>query len=199
MCLSDDDGLKRIDSLLKSKYTAKDMRTLGFEDSDGKRLLLLNRVFRVGDQTGQYLDIEPDLRHAPRIISESGGSFPRPDPPGAGAWLTATPASRDTHIPSPLFRVALQRRLRMPVWDCDAACGLCGIVGVAVPFVVVAGSLSSLQFPPNWRSAASWSLPGPVTSVAPALAPTSPPVPTSPLMEASPRRHLGSLGSVRPR
>ena len=37
-----------------------------------KIILLLNRVFRVGtDQTGQYLDIEPDLRHAPLIISES--------------------------------------------------------------------------------------------------------------------------------
>ena len=38
-----------------------------------KSILLLNRVFRAGvDQTGQYLDIEPDLRHAPLIISESG-------------------------------------------------------------------------------------------------------------------------------
>ena len=53
VCLSDDDGLKRIDSLLKSKYTATDMGTLGFEDSDVKSLLLLNRVFRVGvDQIG---------------------------------------------------------------------------------------------------------------------------------------------------
>ena len=61
VCLSDDDGLKHIDSLLKSKYTAKDMGTLGFEDSDVQSLLLLERVFRVGvDQTGQYLDIEPD-------------------------------------------------------------------------------------------------------------------------------------------
>ena len=73
VCLSDDDGLKHIDSLLKSKYTAKDSGTLGFEDSDVQRLVLLERVFRVGvDQTGQYLDIEPDLRHAPLIISESG-------------------------------------------------------------------------------------------------------------------------------
>ena len=33
-----------------------------------KSLLLLNRVFRVGvDQTGQYLDTELDLRHAPLI------------------------------------------------------------------------------------------------------------------------------------
>ena len=73
VCLSDDAGLKHIDSLLKSKCTAKDMETLGFEDSDVKSLLLLNRVFRVGvGQTGQYLDIEPDLRHAPLIINESG-------------------------------------------------------------------------------------------------------------------------------
>ena len=30
VCLSDYDGLKHIDSLLTSKYTAKDMGTLGF-------------------------------------------------------------------------------------------------------------------------------------------------------------------------
>ena len=75
VCLSDDDGLKHIDGLLKFKDTAKDMGTLGFEDSDVKSLLLLNRVFRVGvGQTGQYLDTEPDLRHAPLIINESGCS-----------------------------------------------------------------------------------------------------------------------------
>ena len=73
VCLSDDDGLKHIDSLLKSKNTAKDMGTLGFEDSDAKSFLLLNRVFGFGvDQTGQYLDVENDLRHAPLIINESG-------------------------------------------------------------------------------------------------------------------------------
>ena len=64
---------KHIDSLLKSKDTAKDMGTVEIEDSDVKSLLLLNRVFRVGvDQSGQYLGVEPDLRHAPLIISESG-------------------------------------------------------------------------------------------------------------------------------
>ena len=58
VCLSDDDGPRHIDSLLKSKYTAKDMGTLKFEDSDVTSLLLLNRVFRVGvRQTGQYLDM----------------------------------------------------------------------------------------------------------------------------------------------
>ena len=62
-----------MDSLLKSKYTAKDVGTFGFEDSDVKSHLLLNRVFRVGvGRTGQYLDIELGLRHAPLIISESG-------------------------------------------------------------------------------------------------------------------------------
>ena len=64
---------KHIDNFSKSECTAKDMGTLGFGDSDVKSLLLLNRVFRVWtDRTGQYLDIEPDLRHAPLIISESG-------------------------------------------------------------------------------------------------------------------------------
>ena len=66
--------------------------------------------------------------------------------PGAGAWLTATPASRDLHIPSSLFRVAMQRRLRMPLWDCDAACGLCGEVligGVTMPFAVVVEATGS--------------------------------------------------------
>ena len=49
------------------------MGPLGLEDSDVKSVLLLNRVFRVGtDKPGQYLDIEPDLKHAPLIINESG-------------------------------------------------------------------------------------------------------------------------------
>ena len=48
------------------------MGQLGFEDSDEKSLLLLNRVFKVGvSETGLYLDTELDLRHAPPIISES--------------------------------------------------------------------------------------------------------------------------------
>ena len=45
VCWSDDDGLKHIDRLLKSKYTAEDMGTLGFEESDVKSLLLLSRLF----------------------------------------------------------------------------------------------------------------------------------------------------------
>ena len=65
MCLSDDEGLNHIDTLVKSKYTATDVGPLGFEDSDAKSLWLLNRVFRVGTkQTGQFLDVEPDVRHA---------------------------------------------------------------------------------------------------------------------------------------
>ena len=73
VCLSDDDVVKHIDSLHKSKYTAKAMGTFGFEDSDETSFLMLNRVFRVGvDQIGQHLDIELDLRHAPLIISDPG-------------------------------------------------------------------------------------------------------------------------------
>ena len=41
VCLSDDDGLKHIDSLLRSKYTAKVMGTLGFEDSDVKSFFVV--------------------------------------------------------------------------------------------------------------------------------------------------------------
>ena len=50
------------------------MEHWGFEGSDVKSLLLLlNRVFGVGtDQTGQYMESELDLRHAPVIINESG-------------------------------------------------------------------------------------------------------------------------------
>ena len=38
VCLSDDEGLKHIDKLLKSKYTAKQLGTLLFEDSYAKSL-----------------------------------------------------------------------------------------------------------------------------------------------------------------
>ena len=48
--------------------------------------------------------------------------------PGAGAWLTANPSCIDSSVSSPLFRVALQRRLRVPLWDRDTACGMCGEV-----------------------------------------------------------------------
>ena len=48
--------------------------------------------------------------------------------PGAGFWLTANPSCVDSHVSSPLFCVALQRRLRMPSWDRDTACSMCGEV-----------------------------------------------------------------------
>ena len=49
------------------------MGTHGFEESDVKSLLLLNRVFKFGTgQTGQFLDIELGLRHAPLNINEPG-------------------------------------------------------------------------------------------------------------------------------
>ena len=48
--------------------------------------------------------------------------------PGAGVWLTAPPVADDREIDTPLFQVALRRRLRMPVFDGDAFCPSCGLV-----------------------------------------------------------------------
>ena len=48
--------------------------------------------------------------------------------PGAGAWLFALPDSLESHIPSPLFKVSILRRLRMPIWAQDTNCSLCGQV-----------------------------------------------------------------------
>ena len=48
--------------------------------------------------------------------------------PGAGAWLTAHLSCIDSHASSPLFREALQRRPRIPLWDRDTACSKCGEV-----------------------------------------------------------------------
>ena len=46
--------------------------------------------------------------------------------PGAGAWLTAPPANDGREMDPPLFRVALRRRLRAPVYDTDGHCPSCG-------------------------------------------------------------------------
>jgi hypothetical protein len=46
--------------------------------------------------------------------------------PGAGAWLTANPVADGRELDAPLFRVALQRRLRMPILDKDEYCPCCG-------------------------------------------------------------------------
>ena len=57
-CLSDDGGLKHIDSLLKIQIHSERHGNTGFEDTDVKSLLLLDRAFRVGvGQIGQYLDL----------------------------------------------------------------------------------------------------------------------------------------------
>ena len=52
VCLLDNDGLNHIETLLKSKYRAKDMGTLGFEDSNAKSLLSSNRAPRAGTVLG---------------------------------------------------------------------------------------------------------------------------------------------------
>ena len=45
--------------------------------------------------------------------------------PGASAWLTAPPAE-DREMDAPLFRVAVKRRLRMPLLSADVFCPACG-------------------------------------------------------------------------
>ena len=108
-----------------------------------------------------------------------------------------------------------------PLYAC-LGCALCGEVLDRcgdLPFVVVVEvtgsfvtmqfatpsaplSLSSLPFPANWRSPASCSLPGPVTPVAPVLAPTSLLIPTLPLAAGAAPQTFGSSGepqaSLRP-
>ena len=68
------------------------------------------------------------LLHDPALSRARRCHFAAVRAPGSGAWLTATSASSVTHIPSPLFRTALRCRLRMPIWDHDSACSLCGEV-----------------------------------------------------------------------
>ncbi|CAK0815838.1 unnamed protein product, partial [Prorocentrum cordatum] len=71
--LSDDDGLNHVDRLLASKYPSKLMGTVGFDDGDNDSLQLLNRIVRRGrDARGEYLEIEPDPRHAKMILAETG-------------------------------------------------------------------------------------------------------------------------------
>jgi len=45
---------------------------------------------------------------------------------GAGAWLTAPPVDADRTVDEALFRICLQRRLRVRVQDTDSFCPLCG-------------------------------------------------------------------------
>ena len=84
--------------------------------------------------------------------------------PGVGAWLFALPDSPETHIPPPLFRVSLRRRLRMPIWSQDSNCSFCGqvldkwitlwLVGaVGIGSLVTTSSATSTQLPmivPIW-------------------------------------------------
>ena len=46
--------------------------------------------------------------------------------PGAATWLTAMPIQDGREIDAPLFKVALKRRLRVPVFAGDGFCPCCG-------------------------------------------------------------------------
>ena len=71
--LADSVGMDHTDQLLTSKYPCKNMGTLGFEEGDDSSLQLLNRIVRCGvDARGEYLEVEPDPRHARLILEEVG-------------------------------------------------------------------------------------------------------------------------------
>ena len=73
MVLGDDEGLEHADELLRSRYPTKNMGTLGFADTDDSKLQLLNRILKVGrDSRGEFIDLEPDPRHAQMIVADSG-------------------------------------------------------------------------------------------------------------------------------
>ena len=73
VCLSDDDGLNHINHISNQNTRRRTWEHLDSKIRMRKVFCFLNRVFRVGvDQTGRYRDTEPDLTHAPLIISESG-------------------------------------------------------------------------------------------------------------------------------
>ena len=46
--------------------------------------------------------------------------------PGAGVWLVAPPVDEDRKMDAILFRTALKRRIRMPIFEHDFACPCCG-------------------------------------------------------------------------
>ena len=73
LCPADDDGLQHVDDKLRSRYTVKDIGTLGPDEKDVRKLNVLNRTFVFGtDVRGEFVDILPDHRHASIIIQESG-------------------------------------------------------------------------------------------------------------------------------
>ena len=48
LCLADDDGLQHVDDKLRSRYTVKDLGTLGPDEKDVRKLNVLNRTFVFG-------------------------------------------------------------------------------------------------------------------------------------------------------
>ena len=81
----------------------------------------------------------------------------------SGCWRVAHRQPVNSHVLSPLFRVALQRSLRMPLWDQDSACSMCGedlTVGVVTPSLVAA---VEIEFCATTQSA-MWSAPRSLSS-----------------------------------
>ena len=74
--------------------------------------------------------IDGALRHAIQEGSRADAAFSAhvslTGLPGSGAFLTAPPVGDGREIDAPLFKVALKRRLRVPVYEEEFCCPLCG-------------------------------------------------------------------------
>jgi hypothetical protein len=71
--LAPEEGLTHFDSLLRSKYTIKNLGTASWEPGDTRTLCLLNRTITLGeDEQGCYIDWEADRRHADTLLKENG-------------------------------------------------------------------------------------------------------------------------------
>ena len=109
--------------------------------------------------------------------------------PGAGACPTATPASRDTHVPSPLLRVALQRRCSvLRWWRRQGSSSQCG-----PQRRLLCSRRIHFRFPRTGEPPASCTRPDPLRA-AHARIPVTPSA-FSPCWWAPPCGHLGPRGS----
>ena len=69
LCLADDEGQKKIEDILRSRYDYKIVGSIGPEAHDGTTLTVINRILTFDREKGVLL-YEADPRHAELIIRE---------------------------------------------------------------------------------------------------------------------------------
>ena len=73
--LGDDEALRKVDEILRSKYTVKWTAKIGPDPDDDKEGVFLNRVIRycAADAGGpERVEVEADARHSAKIVEELG-------------------------------------------------------------------------------------------------------------------------------